>query len=115
MILITVRMKVFAEKRMELSQAISSLISSLKTEKGYQSCDFCQSVEDENQLFLLEKWDTREDMKEYLKSKHFTVFRGAMTLLREPYEIMFHTVFHPEGRDENRTISPLSTISGGIL
>jgi hypothetical protein len=33
----------------------------------------------------------------HLKSDHFKVLRGAMTLLREPYERVFHTVFHPEG------------------
>ena len=36
----------------------------------------------------------------HLKSKHFMVLRGAMGLLREPYEMMFHTVFHPEGMEE---------------
>ena len=33
----------------------------------------------------------------HLKSEHFRVLRGAMNLLREPYEIGFHTVFQPVG------------------
>ena len=36
----------------------------------------------------------------YLKSKRFKVLRGAMTLLREPYEMIFHTVFHLTGTEE---------------
>jgi len=28
------------------------------------------------------------------------VIRGAMNLLQEPYERMFHTVFHPAGMDK---------------
>jgi hypothetical protein len=36
----------------------------------------------------------------HLKSEHFRVLRGAMSLLSEPYEMMFHTVFHPEGMEE---------------
>ena len=90
-------MKVLSEKRMELSQTIASLSGSIRTEKGCQRCDFCQSMEDENQLFLLEEWDTQKNFKDHLKSKHFKVFRGAMNLLREPYEMMLHTVFLPEG------------------
>jgi quinol monooxygenase YgiN len=100
MILIIIRMEVISAKRMELSQTITSLISSIKKEKGCKSCDFCQSMEDENQLFLLEEWETRENLRGHLKSGHFKVLRGAMTLLKEPCEMMFHTVFHPEGMDE---------------
>ena len=100
MILVIIRMRVFAEKRKELSQTIASLIGSIRTEKGCKRCDFCQSVEDENRLFLLEEWDTRENFKGHLKSRRFKVFRGAMNLLREPYEMTFHTVLHPEGMEE---------------
>jgi hypothetical protein len=30
----------------------------------------------------------------------FKVFLEEMNLLREPYEMMFHTVFHPVGMEE---------------
>ena len=100
MILVIIRMKVLSEKRMELSQTIASLIVSIRTEKGCNRCDFCQSMEDENRLFLLEEWDTQENLKSHLKSGRFRVLRGAMNLLKEPYEMRFHTVFHPEGMEE---------------
>ena len=48
---------------MELSQAIGSLISAIRTEKGCRRFDFCQGMEDENRLFLLEEWDTQESLK----------------------------------------------------
>jgi quinol monooxygenase YgiN len=95
MIPVILRMKVLPEKRMELSQTIVLLIGSIRTEKGCNRCDFCQSIEDENRLFLLEEWDTPENLMSHLKSERFRVLRGAMNLLREPYEMMFHTVFHP--------------------
>ena len=100
MILLTIRMNVRSEKRMELSQTIASLSSSIKMEKGCNRCDFCQSTEDENRFFLLEEWDTQENLMTHLKSEHFKVIRGAMNLLQEPYERMFHTVFHPAGMDK---------------
>ena len=101
MILVIIRMKVLAEKRQELSQTIACLIGSIRTEKGCKRCDFCQSAEDENQLCLMEEWDTQESLKSHLRSKHFKILRGAMNLLKEPYEMMFHTVFHPAGMEEN--------------
>ena len=93
-------MKVLSEKRMELSQTIASLSSSIRMEKGCQRYDFCQSIEDENRLFLLEEWDTKENLMTHLKSEHFRVLRGAMNLLKEPYEMTFHTVFHPAGLEK---------------
>lgn len=97
MLLVIIRMKVLSEKRIELSQTLSSLVGSTKKEKGCLRCDFCQSVEDKNRLFLLEEWDTQENLMTHLKSEHFKVLRGAMNLLEEPYERIFHTVFHPAG------------------
>jgi quinol monooxygenase YgiN len=92
-------MKVRSEKHRELSQTISLLSGSIRMEKGCNSCDFCQSIEDENRLFLFEEWDTEEKLMTHLKSDNFRVLRGAMILLQEPYERMFHTVFHPVGME----------------
>ena len=100
MIPVIIRMKVLPEKRMELSQTIVLLIGSIRTEKGCNRCDICQSIEDENRLFLLEEWDTPENLMSHLKSERFRVLRGAMNLLREPYEMVFHTVFHPAEMEE---------------
>ena len=100
MIMVIIRMKVFSEKRMELSQAITSLTRSTRMEKGCRRCDFCQSIDDENRLFLLEEWDTQENLMTHLKSEHFRVLRGAMNLLKEPYKRTFYNVFHPAGMEE---------------
>ena len=100
MTLVVIRMKVLPEKRMEMSQTIASLMGSIRTENGCKRCDFCQSMEDENRLFLLEEWDTEENLVSYLKSERFRVLRGAMILLKEPYEMVFHTVSRLAGMKE---------------
>jgi quinol monooxygenase YgiN len=92
-------MKVLSEKRLELSQTITLLTASIRTEKGCRRCDFCQNTEDKNELWLLEKWDTQENLTTHLNSGRFKVLRGAMNLLKEPYEMVFHTVFHPVGME----------------
>ncbi len=99
MILVIIRMKVLSEKRLELSQTIALLVGSIRTEKGCQRCDFCQSTEDEDKLWLLEEWDTQENLKSHLKSERFRVLRGAMNLLKEPYEMMFHPVLYTAGME----------------
>jgi quinol monooxygenase YgiN len=84
MILVIIRIMVLNEKRMELSQTIASLIGSIRTEKGCRGCNFCRNMEDENELSLIEEWDTQENLKSHLKSERFRVLRGAMNLLQEP-------------------------------
>jgi quinol monooxygenase YgiN len=100
MILVTIRMKVLPEKHLELSQAIASLSGSIRMEKGCRSCDFCQSIGDADRLFLLEEWDTQDNLMNHLKSDHFRVIRGAMNLLKEPYEIMFHSALRRAGLEK---------------
>ncbi len=103
MILLIIRMKVLPEKRMELSQAITSLIGPIRTEKGCLRCDFCRSMEDENELHILQEWNTRENFDRHLKSDRFRVLRGAMNLLQEPCEMVFHTVSAGKRKREMRS------------
>jgi len=97
MILFIMRMKVLAEKRKELSQTVVSLIGSLRTEKGCRRCEFYRSMENENQLCILQEWDTRKNLNSHLKSERFKVLRGAMNLLQEPYEMVVYTGLDPAG------------------
>jgi quinol monooxygenase YgiN len=99
MILVITRMKISAAKRLELSQTIASLIGSMRTEPGCRRFDFCQNVENENELYLLEEWENQEYLKNHLKSERFRVLLGAMNLLQEPYKMQFHTLFHPSGKE----------------
>ena len=99
---------------MELSQTIALLIVSIRKEKGCQRCDFCRSMEDENELWLLEEWDTQENLKSHLRSELFRILRGAMNLLKEPYEMVFHTDFHPAG-EEGAERSPRVAKSEDVL
>jgi len=70
---------------------------------GCRRCDFYRSMEDENELCILEEWDTRENLNSHLKSERFRVLRGAMNLLQEPYEMMAHTVAAGKKRTEARS------------
>jgi quinol monooxygenase YgiN len=107
MILVITRMKISASKRLELSQTIASLIGSMRMEPGCRRFDFCQNVEDENELYLLEEWENQKNLENHLVSERFKVLRGAMNLLREPYEMEFYTLFRPSGVEGlKRLMSP---------
>ena len=91
MILIAIRMKVAPEKRQELSQAVASLVGSIRNVKGCHRCDFCRSLEDEDELCLLGEWERKEDLAVHLKSELFKVLLGAMSLLKSPHQMKIYT------------------------
>ena len=93
-------MNVLSAKRIELLQTMDSLIGHIRDDRGCTSCNFCQSMENENVLFLISKWDTPKNLKSHMESKHFSVIRGMMNLLKEPYEIMYYTAHYPIKMDE---------------
>ena len=92
MFCVSIRMMVGPDKRMELAQAVTSLVGSIRAEKGCQCCNFYQSVEDENDLCFLGEWDSREGLVSHLRSEDFKVLLGAMHLLRKPHEMSLYEV-----------------------
>ena len=96
MILIIMHMKVSAKKRKELSQTITSLVISIRTEKGCTRCDFFHGMEDENIFCLVEEWETLQHLETHRKSECFKVLRGAMNLLERPCEIISYRCLHQE-------------------
>jgi quinol monooxygenase YgiN len=91
MILLNIHMKVAPAQRKELTQAIGSLLGSIRCVKGCLSCDIYTSLEDQNQLCLCGEWESGEDLAGHLRSEHFKVLLGAMSLLQQPYEVRFYT------------------------
>jgi quinol monooxygenase YgiN len=91
MVFTTIRMKVFPEKRKELFQTLTSLVESIRSQKGCRLCEFCVSAEDENEFFLFGEWENREDLDTHLGSELFKVLLGAMSLLKNPHEMNLYT------------------------
>jgi quinol monooxygenase YgiN len=97
MIYSSIRMRVFPEKRKELSQAITSLVNSIKTQKGCRHCRLCYNLEDENDLCLFGEWESEESLAGHLQSEIFKVLLGATNLLKGPHEIkLYSNVAEPD-------------------
>jgi quinol monooxygenase YgiN len=99
MILVITKMNVIPEKFTELTQTISSLAGFTRSEKGCEYCELCQNIEDINNLFLLEEWDSQENLTAHMKTEHFDVFLGALHTLTQPYKRTLHLVLHPAGTE----------------
>jgi quinol monooxygenase YgiN len=97
MIFSSIRMKVFPEKRKELSQTIVSLVNSIRTQKGCANCSFRCNLEDENEFCLFGEWENEKALADHLQSDVFKVFLGAGSLLDRPHEMtLYANVAEPQ-------------------
>ena len=92
MVLFFVEMTVLAEKRKEVWQTISSLVTHIKMEEGCLDAGFYQNAEEANNFLFLGRWADRDSLDAYLKSVQFTVLFGIRCLLSHEPKIMIGEV-----------------------
>jgi len=92
LVVIFVKMKAWPVKRKELVQTLSSIVDQVRKEGGNLKAGVYQSIEDENELLLIEEWSNRKDADAHLDSDIFTVLRGAGSLMLQTPEIVIHAV-----------------------
>jgi quinol monooxygenase YgiN len=90
-------MNVLMEKRTEMMQTLLSMIEPARKEKGCLSYDVFCDIEGKKNFYLIEEWETREDLDRHIRSERFSALLGAKSLLDKPLEMKIHTVFHSEG------------------
>ena len=81
MIVMTTRINVRPEKRIELAQTIGRLLEPAKNVKGCRTNRFYLDAADENSSLLLSEWETESDLERYMRSNEFAILRGALMVL----------------------------------
>jgi quinol monooxygenase YgiN len=65
-------------KRDELRAALEALIQPTREEKGYVNYDLHQSVEDPDQFFFYENWNSGDDLDAHLAAPHLRDFAARI-------------------------------------
>ena len=99
MIIVRITMNVLIEKRTEVKQTLLSMIEPTENGRGCLSCQVLRDIENKNVFSLIQKWETREDLDDHIKSGRFSVLLGTKSLLFEPPQIEIHTISHSEGKE----------------
>jgi len=97
MIVVRIILDVLADKKLELSQTLLSLIEPVERETGCESYAVFCDIHAGNRFCLIEEWETREDLERHIKSHRFGVLLGTKTLLRKPLNIKIYEVSHLQG------------------
>ena len=68
-------------RREELRAALEALVEPTSREKGYVNYDLHQGVEDPDQFFFYENWESGEHLDAHLAAPHLVEFAGRITEL----------------------------------
>lgn len=77
------------EKRRELFLTISSLLNSIRDEKGCHGYRFYGEADEQDSFLLVGEWDTGTDLHRHLKSEQFTILLGSLGLLTKEESLDF--------------------------
>ena len=99
MILVTLKMIVRSEKRMDLIETMRGMLEPARVERGCLSYCLYEDVENRNAFVLLEEWATQEDLECHIRTDNHLRLLTLMDLLSEQPELRFNTVSHTAGMD----------------
>lgn len=93
----TIRITVPPEKRKEVLQTFKAIIAPIRREHGCISCNCYVDIETENNLLLVNEWESGEDLNTHLRSVNFGVLIGAMDMLAKKPDFRFDTIASSAG------------------
>jgi len=115
MIVVKIILDVLADKKLELSQTLLSLIKPVERETGCKSYAVFCDIHDGNRFCLIEEWETREDLDRHIKSNRFGVLLGTKTLLRKPQNLRIYEVSHLQGMEGVQAIRIQTQAEKGLV
>ena len=99
MIIVTLHLKVAPAKRLNVLKTIHSMIGPTSVQSGCLGCNFYSSTQNDDELILIQKWESREKLERHIRSDEFRKILAAMEAVIEPPEITFLTVASTEGME----------------
>ena len=99
MLNIMLRIKVQSGRRKDFLDTARSIIGPTSVLPGCISCRLSQDLNDPDIAYLIEEWETREDLDTRIRSEEFRVILSLMELSDESPEIKFFTVSKCEGME----------------
>ncbi len=98
-VITTIHLQTAPEKRMDIIKIIHTMIGPTNAHPGCLHCELFSSTQNDDSLFLLEKWDSQLSLEQHIKSDEFRKVMAAMDSACEPPEIHFYDTNSLGGMD----------------
>ena len=100
MVIVIIKLKARPEKLLELEHSLLAMADPTRKEQGCLSHNIFQDIENDNDFSLMQMWQTREDLDDYLRSDLYTVLIGTGYLLSRPSKISVNEVTQTSGWED---------------
>lgn len=100
MIIVRYKMLVNQKNKNELLNAVRNISSEVRKEEGCIDNLIFQSLDDENELIMMESWKSRSFLKKHWKTFKFGALLGTKNLLISPMEVEINKVSETQGLEE---------------
>ena len=97
MIVFTLQLKVEPQKRWDVLRTIHSMTGPTMARHGCLHCSLYSDTSNDDELILLEKWESQEALEGHIRSDEFRKVMSAMEAACEPPEMQFSRITSPEG------------------
>lgn len=87
MILTSIKIHGLKSKRKEIIQTVKGIAEQVSGFQGCLRAEIYQDIENDDILYLMEEWESSQDLDKYRKSKSLAVLLGLESLLVETPEI----------------------------
>lgn len=85
------------EKRRELEQAVTGMLSGIRNMPGCQQCQLSRDIETISRISVISHWANRENLNEFLLSDRFAALMGTTILLQQEPLVYLYEVVTSEG------------------
>ena len=81
MILVSLRLRVAADRHADVLQALRGQVGPIRVEEGCASCTLAHDLLGEDMFLFVEEWETRADLDRHLRTEGFKVILAALDLV----------------------------------
>jgi quinol monooxygenase YgiN len=100
MIIVRFKMLMNPKNKNELLNAVRNISEEVRKEEGCIDNIILQSLNDENELIMLESWKSRSLLKKHWKTINFSALLGIQNLLNKPIKVEINNVSGTQGLAE---------------
>ncbi|MBW1848535.1 MAG: antibiotic biosynthesis monooxygenase [Deltaproteobacteria bacterium] len=97
MVIFTLRLEVAPNDRLNILKAIHAIIGPTAVLKGCLHCGLYSNSQNDDELILLEKWKSQQDLERHIRSDDFHKILTVMEAAKKKPEISFYSVASKAG------------------
>ncbi len=92
MVIFTLHLEVAPSERLSVLKTIHAIIGPTSVQKGCLHCGLYSNSQNDDELILLEKWKSQQDLEKHVRSDDFRKILTVMEAAKKKPEISFITV-----------------------